>query len=339
MRKIYMATLCLLLILGCSNQKPFEYNSPNFKLIKLSKGVFACIHKLGGKAICNSGIVDNGKETIIFDTFLSPNVAQELIKVVEKLQLSPIKYVVNSHFHNDHIRGNQVFSDKVDIVSTKRTAELIGEVEPEQLAYEKEFAEERFNYYDSLLTDYKGDSTDIEFTKIQMWHPYYEVLNKSHLEIKTRLPNMFVEDEINLDGPERTVQLISKGRGHTESDLILYLPDDRIVFTGDLVFIKSHPYLGHGFPKEHKESLLFINSLEVSTVIPGHGEIGNKNDVYLMRNYIDDVKKIAQTMIDKSMSKKDANKMEIPPQYSNWLFERFFVYNLKFMYSYLSENK
>lgn len=339
MRKIHLATLYLLLILSCSNPKPFEYNSPNFKLIKLSEGVYACIHKLGGKAISNSGIIDNGKETIIFDTFLSPSVAQELIEVVEKLQLSSIKYVVNSHFHNDHIRGNQIFGEEVDIISTKRTAELIEEVEPEQLEYEKEFAQVQFNYYDSLLSTYEGDSTDIEFTKIQMWRPYYEVLSKSHTEIKTRLPNLHIADKKNLDGPERKVQLITKGKGHTESDLILYLPDDRIVFTGDLVFIKSHPYLGHGFPKEHKELLLFINSLEVSTVIPGHGEMGNKNDVNLMRNYIDDVKKIAQTMIDSSMSKKDADKMEIPPEYNDWLFERFFVYNLKFMHSYLSDNK
>ena len=247
--------------------------------------------------------------------------------------------MVNSHFHNDHIRGNQIFGEEVDIISTKRTAELIEEVEPEQLEYEKEFAQEQFNYYDSLLSAYRGDSTDIEFTKIQMWRPYYEVLSKSHTEIKTRLPNLYIDNEKKLDGPERKVQLISKGKGHTESDLILYLPDDRIVFTGDLVFVKSHPYLGHGFPKELKKSLLFINSLEVSTVVPGHGEIGKKDEVNLMSNYIDDVEKIAQKMIDNSSSKKDANKMEIPMQYSDWLFERFYIYNLKFMYSYLRDNK
>jgi len=92
--------------------------SKHFKLEKLADGVYATIHKIGGHAICNAGIIDLGGKTVIFDTFLSPTAAKELLKIVKELKLSPIAYVVNSHYHNDHIRGNQVFGDNVIIIST-----------------------------------------------------------------------------------------------------------------------------------------------------------------------------------------------------------------------------
>ena len=117
-------------------------------MIELSKGVYACIHKVGGKAICNAGIIDNGKETIFFDTFLSPGVTGEMIDMISHLDLSPVRYVVNSHCHNDHIRGNQLFGKNVSIISTLRTKELIEEWEPQDIQYEKENPPARLSHYD-----------------------------------------------------------------------------------------------------------------------------------------------------------------------------------------------
>ena len=121
MKSIYLLIIGLMLIYGCNNNKSLQADSANFKIVKLSDGVWACIHKFGGKAICNVGVIDNGNETIIFDSFLSPDAAQELLTAIENSDISPVKYVINSHYHNDHIRGNQVFGKDVKIISTKRT--------------------------------------------------------------------------------------------------------------------------------------------------------------------------------------------------------------------------
>ena len=102
-------------------QKPIDFPSPNFDVFELADGVYACIHRTGGKAICNIGIVDQGTHTLIFDTFLSPFVAEEMKALVKYLKLPPVKYVINSHFHNDHIRGNQVFDSNAKILSTTKT--------------------------------------------------------------------------------------------------------------------------------------------------------------------------------------------------------------------------
>ena len=316
--------LFYLIMFSCSSSEKFEYQSPNFELIELEEGVYACIHKFGGKAICNVGIIDNGKETIIFDTFLTPEVTKELIEIVKELGLSPIKYVINSHYHNDHIRGNQVFPADVDIISTKKTAELIEHWEPLDIEEERNYAPKRFAYFDSLLTAFQGDSTDRDYLKIQMWRPYYEVLSESHKVIKTRLPNIFVDDQKELNGPKRKIQLISKGQGHTESDLVLYLPDDQILFTGDLVFNDCHPYLAHGNTENLKNWLNYLNSLKVKTLIPGHGLKGGKTLISDMKEYVETVESLAFEMIKANKALEDTENVDIPEAYKDWWFDQFF---------------
>jgi glyoxylase-like metal-dependent hydrolase (beta-lactamase superfamily II) len=337
--KKFIIVLLSSILLGCSSNEQFQYNSPNFDLIKLTDGVYACINKVGGKAICNAGIIDNGKETIIFDSFLSPKVAEEMLNIVEKLGLSPIKFVINSHYHNDHIRGNQVFADDVDIISTAKTAELIKDREPLNIKDEKIYAPLRFAYFDSLKTAYTGDSTDREFMNIQLWRPYFEVLSESHKVVKTRLPNLFVKESKSLDGPNRKLQLITNGQGHTASDLVLYLPDDQILFTGDLVFNNYHPYLADGDPEELKNWLDYLNTLEIKTLVPGHGQKGGKELIPVMKTYILSLEGLATKMVETNKVIDDVEKVEIPELYKGWWFDLFFYLNLKFIFKQMDSEK
>lgn len=336
MRIIKYLFLVILLVQGCKSEQSKKIESINFELVELGNGIYSCIHKFGGKAICNVGIVDNGNETIIFDSFLSPDVAEELLNALHELNLSPVKYVVNSHFHNDHIRGNQVFQKEVRIISTTRTKELIEQEEPLQIAYEKENAPARFSYYDSLDQSFKGDIKSREYQQIQMWKPYYETLVNSHLKVKTRLPNLFVDSIQNFDGPKRKIQLISKGQGHTESDLVMYLPDDGVLFTGDLIFNKCHPYVAHGNISRWNAWLNFMDSLEVSTVMPGHGKIGTNELINQMREYLNDLESSAENLIKENLSIDEPENYSLPDKYKDWWFDRFYIYNLRFAYESLN---
>lgn len=102
MKKIQLIFILTLILISCGKEDHSSFTSEHFKLVEIADGVYGCIHKLGGRAICNAGIIDNGESTIIFDSFLSPDVADELMKVVSAHGLSQIRYVVNSHFHIDH---------------------------------------------------------------------------------------------------------------------------------------------------------------------------------------------------------------------------------------------
>ena len=339
MKKHYLILLALVFILGCNDQGSYHHVSKDFTLIKLSDRAYACVHKIGGKAISNAGIIDNGDATVIFDTFLSPEVAEELPRIVSSLGLSPIRYVVNSHFHNDHIRGNQVFDEDVTILSTRRTADLIAENEPLQIAYEKEKAPERLRHYDSLYNAFKGDTTSREFENIRMWKPYYEVLVRSHEVVRTRLPDTFVEDEYALDGTARKVRLIARGGGHTPSDLILYLPDDKIIFSGDLVFNDCHPYLADGDVDEMIEWLNIMQSMSVDRIVPGHGRIGNYGELEEMKQYLFMLEREAVKHVTSGQDTVENLKVSIPEAYKEWRLELFYPLNLSYFENRIREGK
>jgi cyclase len=328
--------LSLVLLFGCGRTVSRSFQSDHFDLLQLSEGVYACVHKFGGEAICNAGVIDNGEATIIFDTFLSPRVAGELKELVDVLDLSPVRYVVNSHAHNDHIRGNQVFDEEIQLISTKRTAELIGEWEPHGIQEEKEYAPALFMYWDSLYMAYSGDTTSREFTSIQMWRPYYKVLSESYREVTTRIPDVFVEGEMELNGPDRKVRLISRGPGNTESDLILFLPDDGIIFSGDLVFNEMHPYLGDGDPEGWLGYLDFMDQLEYSTIVPGHGQVCGQEGIQWMKRYIADLQQKARQLVGEDFPVDSIAALPVPAQFGTWWFERFYPMNLRFMVARMS---
>lgn len=337
MKALTFLFLLALMVTGCSENTGKRYATTNFTVARLSKGVYACIHKPGGKAIGNSGIVDNGEATIVFDTFLSPDAAEELIRLVEEMKLSPVEYVINSHFDNDHVRGNQAFSSEVKILSTKRTAELIAEEEPKAIAAEKVYAKSQFEYYDSLDRFFEGDTASMEYLTIKMMKPYFEELSQSHLKIRTRLPDTYVINERSLDGSNRKVTLIEKGKGHTESDLVMYLPDEGILFAGDLVFNKAHPYLGYGFFEELKERLNELESMGPRIVVPGHGDPGGVETIRSTREYIEDLERIAKELKDTGRTADAIDTVAIPEKYSDWMLGSFFYSNLKHMFSLLKD--
>ena len=140
-----------------------------------------------------------------------------------------------------------------------------------------------------------------------------------------------------MNGPSRRVQLISRGKGHTESDLILYLPDDGVLFTGDLVFNGAHPYLAHGFLEEWKAYLQYLETLEVQNVIPGHGALGDKEIVRGMHQYILTLENLAANMLAEGSTEEEAGQATIPTQYEEWMFGRFFVPNMQFLYRVATE--
>lgn len=328
-----------LLLTACNTNPVSEFHSENFELIKLSEGVFACIHKFGGKAICNAGIIDNGRETIIFDTFLSPEAASELPELAETQGLSPVKYVVNSHAHNDHIRGNQVFPEDVEIISTPRTRELIEQWERKAIPAEQNYAPPLFAYWDSLYGSFSGDTSSREYITILMMRPYFQVLAESHLEVKTRLPGLLMDEEMKLDGPGRRVLLISKGAGHTDSDMILYLPDDGVLFTADLVFFEMHPYLGQGDPDRWLAYLDYMLTLDFTTLVPGHGQVCGKEGILAMKSYINTLQRLSEKLVSENVPLDSISRVPVPPEYEHWWFENFFGSNLKFMYDKVLKNK
>jgi len=317
-----------LILVFCASRATGQIaESPHFALKQLAEGVYAAIASDTGYAVSNAGIVDLGDSVLIFDTFLSPRAAADLRRAALVLTGKPIGYVVNSHFHNDHIRGNQVFSGAY-IVSTVNTRKAIAENEPEEILWENEHARSRLA---EARKTWITESDTGRIAEDKFWMKYYESIVDSHDSLKTVLPDMTFEGKLVLRSSGRSVELIEEGGGHTESDVILYLPLEHIVFTGDLVFIDRHPYLPDGSPDGWLKSLERIEALDPSIVIPGHGPVGDKSHLAIMAGYIHALKILGAGLAQRGAGEQEMASQPVPPAYGPWWYSRFFLPNLKFL--------
>jgi cyclase len=310
--------------------------SKHFQIERLADSVCAAVASEQGFASCNAGIIDIGDRTIIFDTFLTPEAARDLLKVAEQLTSNKITHVINSHEHNDHIRGNQVFDSNVDIVSTGLTREAIARNEPETIESEKKTILKEIIAAQSKLDAEKDPKRRRE---LALLISYMQGVSKSHSELKTRLPNITFEHKLTIRGAKRTVELLPLA-GHTFSDVVLYLPEEKIAFMGDLLFVNMHPYLASGSPEKWKQSLAEVKGLGAKIAVPGHGPVGRFADLSAMSQYIESLESIVVNMIRSGKPMEQASSEPIPSPFDTWLcLENFFVANLEFLYKHSTQGK
>jgi glyoxylase-like metal-dependent hydrolase (beta-lactamase superfamily II) len=137
-----------------------------------------------------------------------------------------------------------------------------------------------------------------------------------------------MDDELNIYGSKRHAQLISYGAGHTQSDLFLYLPEEQIVFTGDLLYINYHPWIADGETEKWEVTLTRISSLAVKTIIPGHGPVGTIADIERMEDYFHAVKETAQDYFNKGISPDEVEAIHSPAPYDAWFLSTLYKTNV-----------
>jgi cyclase len=301
----------------------------HFKILQLKPGVWAAIQNDNyGHAICNAGIVDLGGKTVVFDPFMTPGAARELKKTAEELTGRKVTLVINSHFHNDHIRGNQVFAQQARIISTGWTRDKIFISEKEEQAWEKKNVPARITAEKQKLIT----TTGWQQQETIMWVGYYEGIAHSLPELKITVPDLTFSDSLWIYGSKRKIKLVECKNGHTNSDVIMQLPDDNIVFMGDLFFVDRHPWLGDGDAASWQNH---IHQLRTDTAyniyIPGHGPAAGKDEMKLMENYLTDLPLLVKKAIDQHLPDSLIIQQPIPADYRLWWYSRFYVPNLLFL--------
>ena len=314
-----------------------QISSNDFEIKKLADGVYAAIHKPGGRAICNAGIVDLGNTTLVFDPFISPYAAEELKRVIAEMGLGPVKYVVNSHYHDDHIRGNQVFKD-ASIYSTRVTRDLIEKTEPEEFEDETQNLPGVIAKSDSALAAVPVNDT-MQKIQLEFWNNYYKTILESHKILQTVLPDKIVNVKETIKGSKQSVELIDMGMGHTLSDLILYIPGSKIIFTGDLLFINNHPWIADANIDSLKNCLNKIKAMNPFILVPGHGPVGNKNDIAVLLNYLENINLVAEDQLKKGFLPEQVKEIPMPVAYQSWLLGTFYLPNIKFQMNQLLAQK
>jgi cyclase len=119
--------------------------------------------------------------------------------------------------------------------------------------------------------------------------------------------------------------LITRGGGHSPSDLYGYLEDERITMLGDLVVTQMHPSVGDGFPRAWIRILDDVRRLRPETVVPGHGPVGKARAVTRIQEYLRDLSRLVRTA---ESAHEPLGSIRVPERYRSWLGSPFFPENL-----------
>jgi cyclase len=292
--------------------------SEHFELTQLADGVYAAIALPGSKAFSNAGIIDLGDQTLIFDAFETPAAAADLRSAAEQLTGQPVSYLIISHCHADHWGGNQAFAPETSIITT----DAIRAEMPDAMGWMIDLKENPAELEEAIQEDTERLETEADGRKrasllasIARMTGWQEILPTFEL----RYPEQTFSGKLTFYGTRRTAELVEVAPAHTTSDAYLSLPDDRIVFIGDLGFLQSQPFMVYCEPQAWASQLEQMEQFDVETFVPGHGPLGTKVDLALQRQYITLLEDLVAQAVSEGLTPEETLLKTLPPPFDGWV--------------------
>lgn len=248
-----------------------------FEVVPVREGVWAAIARPVTPLNCNAAVIAGARELLVVDSHGTPSSAQSLLRQLARVTRLPVRYVVNTHFHGDHARGNQTYGPDVQIVATEATRRNLQAIETARLADELAALPAR-------IAELRQDRSPAGRARLAAAERHRAELER----LRIVLPTITFDRSLRLHGLGREVVILFLGRAHTDGDAVVYLPRERVVVTGDLV-TRWGPGMGDGYPDEWLRTLDELARLDVETVIGGHGAVGGRELITNLRAYIADV--------------------------------------------------
>lgn len=256
----------------------------------LGNSLYAWMVPNGSWGESNSGLVVGGEQSLLIDTLWDIRHTQTMLDAMAPiLRRAPLEMLVNTHADGDHFWGNQLIEQHVvSITSDAARAEMDHHKPRSMIAFGK-------------LGKYLRQMPMGRIKRVGHWfetlcHPYafHEVEHTPALET--------FSGTIWREVGGRQVQLIEVGPAHTRGDLMVYVPDAKTLFAGDILFIGSTPVMWAGPVENWLKALDLILDLDVETIVPGHGPITDKNGVHAVKTYWEFVTDASRKHFDKGAS-------------------------------------
>jgi glyoxylase-like metal-dependent hydrolase (beta-lactamase superfamily II) len=229
----------------------------------------------------NTTVIIGERAVLVVDSGYLPSSAAEDIAQIRRWTDRPVRYVLNTHWHPDHQRGNSVYVDAftdVAIVAHTETAKLMASYD----AANRERYPKRLQAMKETLQ--KGPDAELQKT-VEGRSRVLAELERSRLQ----LPTLTFDSELTVDLGNRVVELRHTGIGDTRGDVWAYLPKEQILVTGD-VLVAPVPYFFAGYPEGLARTLHRLLELDVKAIVPGHGDV--MHDTTYMRAVLEMIETI-----------------------------------------------
>ena len=277
----------------------------------LGNGAWAYLQPDGSWGWSNAGLIVDGEETMLVDTLFdfkaTAAMLAEMRGAVPKAET--IDTLVNTHSNGDHTFGNKL-AGAGEIVSSRICAEEMAERPPENLA--------------SLMrnADKLGEGG----------HFLYEAMGPAKFNFEEIdeyvLPTRTFENELKMKVGDKEVQLFNVGPAHTGGDVLVYVPGDRTVFTGDILFNEGHPVIWEGPIANWVRACDMMLDWDLETVVPGHGAICGKDGIRKMKQYLLYLDVEARKRYDAGMEVEEAALDISMTDFEGWFDAERIVINL-----------
>jgi len=258
----------------------------------------------------NNVVIVNDRAVVLVDDGTTPAAAKAFLEDIKLITNKPIRAVVNTHFHYDHTDGNSVFPPDVQIIGHEyvRTAILSFNVldrEPFKTSQSARLPVQ----IASLRTQLAAANDAARKAELAKELAVAESLNEQLKEIKPTPPNVTYTSKMVLHEGGREIQLLFLGRGHTGGDTFVYLPQERIVCTGDMDEGNRIAYMGDAFFDEWIASLDALKKLDFALVLPGHGRpFRDKGQITAFQGYLKDLMAQVATLRKQGVTADEAAK-------------------------------
>ncbi|HEV7889096.1 MAG TPA: MBL fold metallo-hydrolase [Pyrinomonadaceae bacterium] len=266
------------ILLSCSAASA---QAQKLEIVKIADGVYGAIFSEPrmDPVESNSLIVVGDDGVLVLDANRTPAGARAVIAEIRKLTDKPVRYVVNSHWHDDHIFGNQSYKEafpQVEFVAHRNTREDMEKLAaPHIQGGVNRFTKALADAETQLSTGTKPDGsklTDKEREQLSVELKVYKDVLPELKTIHLVLPTVTFDQRLTLYQGGREIQILYFGRGNTRGDVAVYLPRERVLATGDLL-VHPVPFAYGSFLGEWIQAMKKLRELDAAVIVPGHGPL------------------------------------------------------------------
>lgn len=254
---------------------------------EVARGVFAYVQATGGACIANAGVIAGRRSATVVDALFTPSMTRALLAETQRLAAQPIARLLNTHHHVDHTLGNALFPRETQILAhAKAKAEM--------------------------------ERVGLPLDLLKRFVPHFaHELDGAAI----RLPDVTFDGsgrELRLDDGGR-MRLLHFGTGHTRGDVLVHMPDERVLFAGDVAFFYVTPLAFEGHIGRWIDVCeRVIDEIDADVIVPGHGPVGGKDDLRRMRTYLQLVRNGARRAFDAGALEREAVAAIDLGEYAAW---------------------
>jgi glyoxylase-like metal-dependent hydrolase (beta-lactamase superfamily II) len=278
----------------------------------VAQGAYAWLAPGASWGWSNAGLIVDGEQSLLVDTLFDLELTGEMLRAMRDAEprATRIDTLVNTHANGDHCHGNELVHG-AEIIASTAAAQEMAELTPEAMA--------------ALV----ASAPDMGATGAYFLHCFGQF---NFQGIQHTPPTRTFDGELNLHVGDKPVNLVEVGPAHTRGDILVHSPSDRVVFTGDILFIDSTPIMWQGPVSNWIDACILIEEMDVDLIVPGHGPITDKHGVAKVRQYLQFVREQARARYDAGLPALEAAKDIELAEYSAWSDPERIVVNVDSLY-------